>query len=147
MKQHTAYDDWRGKTTSVPLRNDAPDNLPAGVSFGQAMPLEKSHYAKDDIVSVSFWSSNPIKNFGFDKNFLAIEQKQNNVWVTVFTDHDWSTKIWWEADSDAYTAQVSWQIPDAVKSGEYRIRHFGQYTDVDGEPKNYVGASDKLFVK
>jgi len=146
VKQGSDFDNRREKSTLLPARDNTPGKLPAGVIFGEAMPLERTHYTKGDIVSVNFWSSNPSENLGFENPFLVVEKKHDNIWATVYTDHDWSTKIRWEEDSGAYTAQVTWEIPDDVEPGEYRIRHFGQYADADGELNNYVGASENLLL-
>jgi neutral ceramidase len=147
VTQTTEYDDWRGKSTSVPLRRDTPNNVDPSIKFGEPLPQKKTHYAKSDTVSAKFWSSNPTNNFGLDDKFLLIERKQDNAWITVFTDHDWSTKIRWEEDSGAHIAEVIWAIPDAVESGEYRIRHFGHYDDGNGKQQSFVGASQSLTIE
>jgi len=147
VNQTTEYDDWRGKTASVLLRRDTPNNVDENVKFGEALPQKKTHYAKNDIVSVKFWSSDPTNNFGVDDNFLLIERKQDDEWITVFTDHDWSTKIRWEADSDVHLAEVIWEIPDDVESGEYRIRHLGHYNDANGKQQSFTGVSQSLTIE
>lgn len=145
VKQTIEYDDWRGKATSVPLRKDTADNMDTRVKFGEPLPQKKTHYAKNDTVSVKFWSSNPTNNFGLDDKFLLIERKQGDAWITVFTDQDWSTKIRWEEDSGAHIAEVIWEIPDDIESGEYRVRHFGHYGN--GRQQSFVGASPSLTIE
>ena len=147
VSQSTEYDDWRGKTPSVPLPRSTPDSIDTSVKLGEALPQKKTHYAKNDTVSVKFWSNNPTDNFSSVDNFLAIERRQNNAWITRFTDHDWSTKIRWKEDSGSYIAEVLWEIPSDVESGEYRIRHFGQYSDANGKQKDFVGASQNLSIE
>jgi len=147
LKQDTTFDNKSEKSTSLPVHDNTPDHLPTGVSFGEAISQDRTHYAKGGIANVSFWSSNPSKSLGFEKSFLAVEQKHNNLWSAVYTDHDWSTKIQWNEKSDAYIAQVTWEIPDDIEPGEYRIRHFGRYTDADGEINTFVGASQNLTIE
>jgi len=147
VKQNTAFDDRREKSALVPtVIDDALDSLPAGVSFGDAVALERTSYQKGDTVELTFRSTNPARALDFDKPSLLVEQKINNTWSTIYTDHDWSTKIRWQESSGAYTAQVTWHIPDGIEPGEYRIRHFGQYSDADGKMKEFVGISNTLTV-
>ena len=131
----------------MPLPRSTPDSIDTSVKLGEALPQKKTHYAKNDTVSVKFWSNNPADNFSSVDNFLAIERRQNNAWITRFTDHDWSTKIRWKEDSGSYIAEVLWEIPSDVESGEYRIRHFGQYSDANGKQKDFVGASQNLSIE
>jgi len=146
VKQTTLYDDWRGKTASTPLTEGKADKLPAGITFGQAMPLDKKHYSKGEIVSARFWSSNPTANYAYGNNFLAIEHKQGNEWVSLFSDHDWSTKIRWQPDSKSYIAQISWEIPAGIEVGDYRIKHIGQHTAEDGTQFIFKGTSHNFSV-
>jgi len=146
IKQTTVYDDWRGKTPSTPLAEGKADKLPAGVTFGQAMPLDKKRYSKGETIGVGFWSSNPTANYAYDKHFLAIERKQDNNWVRLFSDADWSTKIQWASHSKSYIAEVSWTIPIDIEPGSYRVKHFGQYTAEDGVHRIFEGISDNFSI-
>jgi len=148
VEQSIDFDDLREKSALAPaVIDDALDSFSTDVSFGDAVALERTDYQKDDIVEVTFRSANPARALDFDKPSLLVEQKINNTWATIYTDHDWSTKIRWQESSGAYTAQVTWHIPDDTEPGEYRIRHFGQYADADGKMKNFVGASNNLMVR
>jgi len=148
VEQSIDFDDLREKSALAPaVIDDALDSFSTDVSFGDAVALERTDYQKDDIVEVTFRSANPARALDFDKPSLLVEQKINNTWATIYTDHDWSTKIRWQESSGAYTAQVTWHIPDDIEPGEYRIRHFGQYADADGKMKNFVGASNNLMVR
>jgi len=147
VEQSVDFDDRREKSALAPtVIDDALDSFFTGVSFGDAVALERTSYQKDDIVEVTFRSANPARALDFDKPSLLVEQKINNTWTTIYTDHDWSTRIRWQESSGAYTAQVTWHIPDDIEPGEYRIRHFGQHADADGKMKNFVGASNNLTV-
>ena len=145
--QTVLYDDWRGKTISTPLVSNAADVLPKGIEFGEAMALENTHYAKGEIVTARFWSSDPSANFGFEGRYLEIERKESNTWVTAFADDDWATKIQWEPNSGAYIARVTWDIHKNARSGVYRIRHFGQYTDKNGKKLGFEGESAPFNVE
>jgi len=139
IAQTVEYDDWRGKTTSTPLISNEADVLPEGVRFGEAMALESTHFAKGEMVTATFWSSDPSANFGFQSRYLDIQRKEDNTWVTAYTDDDWSTKIHWEPESGAYIARVTWDIGDEARYGVYRIRHFGQFTSAEGKKLSFEG--------
>ena len=147
VKQNVVYDDWRGKSTPTPLQNGIPDKLPKDVKFGDAIPFNKKRYMKGETVTARFWSSNPTENYKSGNNFLAIEHRYNDLWVTVANDDDWSTKIRWEHDSQSYIAKVTWEIPMDIESGEYRIKHLGQYTYTDGTQIDFDGISNNLHVE
>ena len=147
VKQNTIYDDWRGKSISTPLQDGKPDRLPEGVWFGDAIPMNKIRYTRGQIVTARFWSSNPTANYKFDGNFINVEQRHNNLWITVANDHDWSTKIRWQRDLKSYVAEITWKIPLDIEPGEFRIKHSGRYTRTDGAQQNFEGFSGNLQVE
>jgi len=65
ISQNITYDDWHGKSSSTNLADGKTDSIPRGTAFGQALPIDKSHYNRGDTIAVEFWSSNPSRNYGF----------------------------------------------------------------------------------
>jgi len=147
IAQTIEYDDWRGKTTSTPLISNEADVLPEEVGFGEAMALESTHFSKGEKVTATFWSSDPSANFGFQGHYLEIQRKEDNIWVTVYTDDDWATKIQWQPESGAYLAQVTWDIHNEARLGIYRIKHSGQFTSAKGKKLGFEGESALFFVE
>lgn len=142
------YDDWRGKSPHTALHDGKALRLPEGVKFGDALPLEKTTYSPGDVVTAEFWSDNPTANHRTGNNFLQVEQKQNDTWVSVANDGDWSTKIRWHSSdgSEALVAQVTWETGEHVRAGKYRIWHFGRYASVDGTVHDFEGVSEPFQI-
>jgi neutral ceramidase len=146
--QSVIYDDWRGESTSIRVHDGSKDDLPKGVAFGEALPLSQKNYAPGDLVTVEFWSGNPSANHAASANFLQVEQKQGEAWASMVDDSDWSTKISWAVDrrSGALVARVDWQTSSDLETGRYRIKHFGQSTDAQGNQSSFEGRSDYFEV-
>jgi len=141
------YDDWRGKSKSMPLAISSPSSLPKGKFFGEALPLQKTKYVKEELVKVQFWSSNPTSSYPNVNSFIEVRYLQNGQWITIANDADWSTKIHWSAEEQGFIAEISWQIPDAPDSGQYKIIHSGRYTDGNGNQVDFNGASGVIQIE
>lgn len=122
----TAYDDWRGKSPGLPLPAGAAAMLPEGKDYGEPLlPLKKTQYNKGDTVIVDFWSSNPTAHYTTGNTFMLVERRTPSGWQVVADDGDWSTRVRWRLEDDAYVAQLSWEVPADTRAGNYRLTHKG----------------------
>jgi neutral ceramidase len=144
IQQHTAFEDWRGKTESVALQHDEPDYLPKSAHFGEYLPERLDPLTRGNAVTLKFWSSNPTANYDFKNDYMAVQQQLDGEWVNVYTDADWSTKIRWQEKSNAYIAHLTWVPPTEASSGIYRLKHFGRYTNATGKSVKFEGESVSL---
>jgi neutral ceramidase len=119
------YDDWRGKSAGMPLPTGPANALPEERRYGDALPLEKSDYESGETVTIDFWSANPTEHYVTGSNFLRVEHRTPSGWQVVADDGDWSTRVRWRMEDDAYIAELSWEVPDDTPSGDYRISHSG----------------------
>ena len=119
------YDDWRGRSAGMPLPVGSEASLPEGRDFGDALPLERTRYGKGDTVLTEFWSSNPTAHYTTGGNFMLVERRTRSGWHVIADDGDWSTRVRWREEGDAYIAQLSWEIPGGTRAGDYRITHLG----------------------
>lgn len=144
ISRSTQYDDWRGKTRSVPLGSSTPDSLPEGVAFGSFISKEQSFLTLGEPLTMQFWSSDPTKNFEFGQTYMAVQKLQGRLWIDVLSEHDWSTKIRWQRKSGAFVADLTWVPSAEMSSGVYRMVHRGQYTSDGGFGITFEGASPTL---
>jgi len=71
-------------------------------------------------------------------------------WKVVHTDADWETKFAWKRHASLSTysfATITWEIPEDVEPGTYRLRHFGDYKHFLGHVRSFEGASREFEVR
>lgn len=119
------YDDWRGKSLGLPLPTGAENLLPGGTQPGDALTPLHERYRQGEVVTARFWSANPTANFPKGENYLLVERKTAGGWQRVVDDGDWSTRVRWQLQASAYIAELSWEVPQQMPTGEYRFSHFG----------------------
>jgi neutral ceramidase len=119
------YDDWRGKSVGLPLPVGAAASPPVGKHYGDSLPLLKAQCERGETVLVEFWSTNPTAHYTTGNNFLLVERRTPSGWQVVADDGDWSTRVRWRFENDAYIAQLTWEVPVDLAVGDYRISHRG----------------------
>lgn len=137
------YDDWRGKAVGKPLPKGVTAAPPGGKRHGDALPVAKKHYRTGETVLMEFWSANPTAYFTTGDNFLLVEHKTAAGWQAVADDGDWSTRVRWRIEDDAYIAQLSWEIPLNASTGQYRLKHFG----FDNTGAAFSGVSESIRIE
>jgi neutral ceramidase len=137
------YDDWRGKAVGKPLPAGANGPPPGGKRYGDALPLAGTQFRKGDTVVAEFWSANPTAHYTTGTNTLLVEHRPAADWQAVATDSDWSTRVRWRAEDDAYIAQLSWEVPLDTPAGDYRLTHFG----FDNTGKAFSGVSQVIHIE
>eukprot|EP01018_Ginkgo_biloba_P019684 Gb_04890 [translate_table: standard] len=128
------------------------DMTPPGVKFGdvkQDVPQNAS-YKKEDIVEVTFWSSNPRNDLMTEGTFSLVELLEaSGNWSSAYDDDDFCLRFKWSrpASLSPYShATIQWEIPQATTPGIYRIRHFNAARSVLGSIQYFTGASSAFFV-
>ena len=110
--------------------------------FGSIRTDADTFYKPGDTVKVVFWGAYPNNNFRNGDSFIRIEKKENDKWVIIYTDRDPCTIYRWARELMASSLiTVSWMIDNDVKSGEYRIRHSGDWKSSSGKITPYEGVS------
>ncbi|PRD34642.1 UNVERIFIED_CONTAM: asah2 [Trichonephila clavipes] len=74
----------------------------------------------------------------------------NGNWTVIATDADWETKFHWSRTNMVLghsEATMSWDIPQDVQPGRYRIRHFGYSKSLFQKISPYKGTSKTFVVK
>ncbi|MEJ6705591.1 MAG: neutral/alkaline non-lysosomal ceramidase C-terminal domain-containing protein, partial [Pseudomonadales bacterium] len=110
------------------------------------IPLEKKKYEKGDVITASFYSGNPTATYDREQLFMGVEMLQNTSWIEIGNDYDWSTKIRWGQDdeSEGLIAKLSWQSAKDSPSGQYRIRHKGNFARPGGGVEN-INETSTIF--
>ncbi|MBD1371558.1 neutral/alkaline ceramidase [Hazenella sp. IB182357] len=126
------------------------DAAPLFKDFGDVKENVKKSYQAGDQVKVKFWSGHPNNNFKTASTYLKVQNYKNGDWVTVADDGDWETQFKWTRQSTLGATSyvtITWNIPENVKKGTYRIVHEGTYKKVNGKMKNYQGASSSFKIE
>ncbi|XP_066591652.1 neutral ceramidase [Prorops nasuta] len=121
-----------------------------GTNFGDCVQQPSSDALPGDTVKASFVAGHPRNNLMTGSTFLTIERfDERDSWTTIATDADWETKFEWTRTSvvlGSSQVTVTWQIPNDVKPGEYRIRHNGYYRYILGGVYPYQGFTKTFYV-
>ncbi|XP_011872578.1 PREDICTED: neutral ceramidase [Vollenhovia emeryi] len=122
-----------------------------GRNFGDVIQQPRKVASPGDTVTAIFVAGHPRNNLMSDGTFLTVEQLEDDeVWVPVATDADWETKFEWKRTSmilGSSQVTITWEIPQDVKPGEYRIRHNGYYRYVLGGIYPYYGVTNHFQIK
>ncbi|KYN01821.1 Neutral ceramidase, partial [Cyphomyrmex costatus] len=122
-----------------------------GHSFGDVIQQPQKVALPGDKIIAIFVSGHPRNNLMTESTFLAVERLEDDeVWIPVATDADWETKFQWKRTSvilGSSQVTITWEVPQDVKLGEYRIRHNGYYRYVLGGVYPYYGATNHFHVK
>lgn len=117
--------DKRGTIPSVDLAQQAtPTTEPDQIGIVTKQP--KRQVKAGQTVNTAFLASDPRLSFPQPQPYITIERSQDDAWVPVATDNDWSTKARWLADEknpNQLTLHATWDIPEATPEGEYRIAY------------------------
>jgi len=73
------------------------DAVPDGKKFGDVITDVNTSYKPGETVTVKFYGANPRHNLKLDGTYLKVQYLLNNqTWVDVYHDNDWTTKFKWE---------------------------------------------------
>lgn len=121
-----------------------------GRNFGDCIKQPQKLAKPGDTVTAVFISGHPRNNLMTENTFLTVERLTNDeVWVPIATDANWETRFEWKRTSvvlGSSQVTITWQIPEDIKQGEYRIRHNGCYRYILGGIFPYYGVSNHIQV-
>ncbi|GFX42478.1 neutral ceramidase 2 [Trichonephila clavipes] len=123
-----------------------------GKSFGDIVKDVKDYYSPGSTVSATFISGHPRNDLMLERTFMTVERfdSTNGNWTVIATDADWETKFHWSRTNMVLghsEATMSWDIPQDVQPGRYRIRHFGYSKSLFQKISPYKGTSKTFVVK
>ncbi|MFZ1866612.1 MAG: neutral/alkaline non-lysosomal ceramidase N-terminal domain-containing protein [Polyangiales bacterium] len=158
--------DLRGRVESTPLGNDY-DEPPADGSFGDVTTDPNATYLPGDTVSVAFWTGHPDNAFRRGASYVEIQRLADAAWSTVMTEGDWPTQVRWTQASrvippydpldpfatppppinEAFTVSITWQIPEGIEPGTYRVVFHGSEKDqVDSQARIFTAETSSFEV-
>lgn len=121
-----------------------------GRNFGDCIKQPPKDAYPGDVITTVFISGHPRNNLMTENTFLAVERlSDDEVWIPVATDANWETKFQWQRTSVVLGSSqviITWQVPQDIKQGEYRIRHNGYYRYILGGVFPYYGVSNHFQV-
>ncbi|XP_011170954.2 neutral ceramidase [Solenopsis invicta] len=122
-----------------------------GHNFGDVIQQPPKYASPGDTVTAIFVAGHPRNNLMVDSTFLTVERLGNDeVWIPIATDADWETKFIWRRTSMLLRSSqvtITWEIPQDVEPGEYRIRHNGYYRYIFGGVYPYYGVTNHFHLK
>lgn len=121
------------------------DNTPVFKSFGDVVRQANASYLRGQRVDVEFWTGHPKNNLRQNGTFLEVQRWDGAAWRTVADDGHWNTMYRWVRVDPVWgtsKAAISWDIPANAATGQYRIRHYGDYKNGwDGSIRGVTGTS------
>ncbi|XVF63574.1 hypothetical protein PTKIN_Ptkin09bG0097700 [Pterospermum kingtungense] len=127
------------------------DSPPPRKKFGDmeqdvAQPKGGS-FKKGDKPSATFWSANPRYDLLTEGTFAVVEMLQQERWVPVYDDDDFSLYFKWKVDNSSFygLATIEWEVPKEAASGVYRLRHFGSSKKTKDSPNEYYTGASSAF--
>ena len=124
-----------------------PDQPAGGREFGAVLDPPRASYRSGEQVSVTFSGANPNHDLHRESTYLAVERSAGDGWERIADDGDWETKLHWKkARGGESQITITWDIPDGVESGDYRIRYFGDSVDASGAVTAFTGSTDSFAV-
>jgi neutral ceramidase len=124
------------------------DSPPPGINFGDMkQDIIGGTFRKGDRPSATFWSANPRYDLLTEGTFAVVELLQEERWVPVYDDDDFSLYFKWNLDNSSFygTETIEWEIPKEASSGVYRLRHFGSARKTKDSPINYFTGASAAF--
>ncbi len=128
--------DLRKAINSTDLGTDV-DVPPPGSDFGELVTAPRPVVQRGETVSATFWTGNPQNHFPHPAPFAVVERKSGDRWVEAATDADWATRCRFEPARNVarpYRVTITWEVPDDVPGGLYRIIHAGQARRTGEQP-------------
>ncbi|GLJ24015.1 hypothetical protein SUGI_0457480 [Cryptomeria japonica] len=128
------------------------DLTPSGIKFGDIKQdiSKKGTHTKGDVVEVTFWSACPRNDLMTEGTFALVEMSSaDGKWTPMYDDDDFCLRFKWSRPSSKSTysyASIQWEIPEEVKPGIYRIRHFGAAKHLFGTIDYFTGTSSAFVV-
>lgn len=123
---------------------DAP---PLGKGYGDVLTAPGATYRPGEQVSVTFAGAHPDNDLKHGGSYLTVEQRTPDGWRRIADDSDWSTKLHWERYGIAASkVTITWDVPDDVAPGSYRIRYFGDARSLLGTVRAISGTSPTFSV-
>jgi neutral ceramidase len=126
-----------------------PDGPPTGRSFGDVVVAPRQTYAPGQRVTAVFVAGHPDNVLHRGGTYLEVQRKLGaGSWRTTCDDGDWETRFRWQrAHKGESEASISWDIPEDVAGGLYRIRYHGEAKDGEGVLHPFTGTSPEFDVK
>ncbi|XP_032681175.1 neutral ceramidase [Odontomachus brunneus] len=122
-----------------------------GRNFGDIIQQSRQVVWPGETITATFVAGHPRNNLMTDNTFLTVERLgDDEVWIPIATDADWETKFQWTRTSvilGSSEVTITWEIPQDITPGEYRIRHNGYYRYILGGVYPYYGTSDPFRVE
>jgi neutral ceramidase len=148
VNQTLDYDDWRDKSPMQQLYVGSADRSEKSIHQDIAIPLAKKNYEKGEVITANFYSGNPTATYDREQIFMGLEMLQGTSWIEISNDYDWSTKTRWVQDdeSEGLIASLSWESAKDSQSGQYRIRHKGNFVSSDGGIESINETSDTFHL-
>jgi neutral ceramidase len=139
--------DLSSRTRARRNRDRTPDVTPRGQTFGEVVVEPRDTYAGGQRVTVTFVAAHPNNVLHRGGTYLEVQRRDGEGWHTLYDDGDWATRFEWRrTQKHSSEVTISWDIPQDVRTGRYRIRYSGDARDGAGALHPFHGDSPEFEV-
>lgn len=125
------------------------DHAPVRTTFGQCIE-QPGNARPGETVTARFVAGHLRNNPMLEESFLLVERWEGeDSWLPVASDAQWETRLQWERTNIVLgesEVTITWDIPQDIQEGSYRIRHMGYYRNAISGIHPYEGSSEVFEV-
>lgn len=125
-------------------------------SMGKVIKDVEDFYPKGTDLSFTYSAPNPNINLFTQKSYFEVQKiiRNTDYWTTVAYDWDFETTFTWNGcipviemySSTCGTGKITWEIPNNIDSGFYRILYRGTWLTKDDKIKSFEKYSTDFMV-
>ena len=138
--------DLSGRHRTRPDRS-VPDAAPAGSALGDVVVAPRTTYRAGQRVGAVFVGAHPNNRLRRGDSYLRVQSRDGTSWQTVQDDGDWATRFTWRRLRGGQSeVTVTWDIPEDIADGDYRMSYTGDGRGADGQLRPFCGTTDPFAV-
>jgi neutral ceramidase len=101
-------------------------DVAVGGEFGEVLMAPRHFYRPGDTVRAEFVGAYPNNDLRRGGTFVEVQRQDSTGWLRVADDGDWATRFAWRRAGRAGSrVTVTWDVPDDVPAGSYRLVYRG----------------------
>ena len=129
-------------------RRGARPDAAVGGAFGAVLVTPRAAYRPGDTVYAEFVGAYPNNDLHRGATFVEVQRESADGWVRIADDGDWSTRFSWRRARRAGSrVTISWDVPEDVEPGQYRLVYSGDELQAGGALRPFTSATDAFAVR
>jgi neutral ceramidase len=129
-------------------RRAARPDVAAGGAYGAVLVAPRQSYRAGDTVFAEFVGAYPNNDLHRGGTYVQVQRESAGDWTRVADDSDWATRFHWRRVGRAGSrVTVTWDVPDSVGPGRYRLVYAGDELERDGALRPFTATTDAFDVR